>query len=76
MLGRHVYRVSVEGDVWHVTKDGEAPPARTFPSREAALRAAYGLAAADKPSRVTVERADGTLEEKTFGADPGQTPGQ
>ena len=74
MLGRHVYRVSpaAKGH-WLVAKEGEAQPRGTRPSREAAVEYACDLAAADEPSKVSVEDGAGRLaDERVFGVDPGE----
>ena len=69
MLGRHVYRVTPKsGGGWKVTLEGGESPSEVWPSREAAAKVAFALAAADTPSKVIVEGADGTLaEEREFG---------
>jgi hypothetical protein len=74
MLGRHVYRVSpaAKGE-WLVAKEGEAQPRGTRPSRDAAVKYACDLAAADEPSKVSVEDGQGKLaDERIFGVDPGE----
>ena len=71
MLGRHVYRVAPLADGrWRVEKEGEAAAQGHWPSREAAMRQAFELAAADEPSRLVVEDPAGTIvDERLFGAD-------
>lgn len=70
MLGRHIYRVSPAGDGWSVQKEGEAAPRGSWPTREAATRQAWDLAAADEPSKLVVEDPAGTIaDERLFGAD-------
>ena len=72
MLGRHIYRVSpTPNGGWSVTKEGESAPRDARQTRDGAVAFACALAAADEPSRVVVDNADGTLaEERIFGADP------
>ena len=76
MLGRHVYRVHPEAGRWTVTKEGEAEPRAELASREEAVAEASRLAAADKPSKVTVDDGDGViLDEHLFGSDLSQEIG-
>jgi hypothetical protein len=79
MLGRHVYRVSLAGGVWNITKEGETAAGAGqsgFVDREAALAEACRRAEADKPSRVIVDDGDGKiLEEQLFGSDLSQELG-
>ena len=78
MLGRHVYRVSpTPNGTWSVIKEGEPSARDARQTRDRAVEFACTLAAADEPSKVVVENADGTLaDERTFGADPGtERPG-
>ena len=76
MLGRHVYRVSpAPTGAWRVSKEGEPAARDSRTTRERAVELACALAAADEPSKVIVENADGTLaDEHIFGADPGADP--
>ncbi len=71
MLGRHVYRVSPLADHgWSVHKEGETAARGTWPTREAAMRQAWDLAAADEPSKLVVEDPAGTIaDERLFGSD-------
>jgi hypothetical protein len=74
MLGRHVYRVTLDGDTWRIAKDGEAEARGARRSRDDAIAYACDLAKADEPARVTVESPDGKIvEEHKFGVDPGQS---
>jgi len=76
MLGRHSYRVHPSDARWVVLKEGEAEPRARFDSRQAAVEEACRLAAADQPSRLTVDDGDGRiLEERLFGADLAQELG-
>ena len=76
MLGRHSYRVHPEQDRWVVRKEGEAEPCARCDSRESAFAEACRLAAADEPSRVTIDDGDGKiLDEQLFGADLAQELG-
>jgi hypothetical protein len=71
MLGRHIYRVSpTPSGAWSVTKEGESTARDARRTRARAVEFACALAAADEPSRVVIENADGTLaDERTFGKD-------
>jgi hypothetical protein len=58
-----------------VRKEGEATDRGTRATREEATRYAEELAAADEPSKVTVENEGGTIaEERVFGVDAGLMP--
>ena len=73
MLGRHVYRVHPIDGRWQIIKEGESAPRAAFGGRDAAVAEACRLAEADKPSRVTIDKGDGTVaEERLFGADASQ----
>jgi uncharacterized protein DUF2188 len=74
MLGRHVYRVKPKDENnWTVLKDGEDATRGERRRRNEAVDFACELAAADEPSKVVVERGDGTIdEERVFGIDQGQ----
>jgi hypothetical protein len=74
MLGRHVYRViPLADDGWGVQKEGEVTPRGRWPTREAAVRQGWELAAADEPSRLVIENPAGTIaDERLFGADAAQ----
>lgn len=64
-----VYRVTANEGRWTVKRDGE-PSMGTFDTRMDAMRLARSAASADRPSRIMVHRADGTVEEELeFGAD-------
>lgn len=71
MLGRHVYRVHLQGEEWIVSKDGEEAPRGNFTHREAAVAEALRLARSDQPARVMIDNDDGSIaEERLFGLDP------
>jgi hypothetical protein len=72
MLGRHIYRVTpTPSGTWSVSKEGEPTARDARQTRDRAVEFACTLGAADEPSKVVVENADGTLaDERTFGADP------
>lgn len=73
MLGRHSYRVHPSEGRWSVRKEGEDEPRARFERREEAIAEACRLAAADEPSRLTVDDGDGRLvEERLFGSDLSQ----
>jgi hypothetical protein len=71
VLGRHVYRVTpLAQNGWSVQKEGETTARGHWPTRDAAVRQACELAAADEPSRLVVEDPAGTIaEERLFGVD-------
>ncbi len=71
VLGRHVYRVRpLASQGWSVQKEGEVAARGRWPTREAAMRQAWDLAAADEPSKLVVEDPAGTIaDERLFGAD-------
>jgi hypothetical protein len=71
VLGRHVYRVSpLPGHGWSVQKEGEAMARGRWSTREAAMRTACELAAADEPSKIVLEDPAGTIaDERLFGSD-------
>lgn len=76
MLGRHSYRVHPDDGRWIVLKEGEAGPRASFAECSEAFAEACRLAAADEPSRVTIDDGDGRItEEKLFGADLSQELG-
>jgi hypothetical protein len=64
MLGRHIYRVRLNEQVWIVTKDGEARSRSRFPRREDAIAEAVRLAGSDEPAKVTIDNGDGTIAEE------------
>ncbi|HKS89796.1 MAG TPA: DUF2188 domain-containing protein [Stellaceae bacterium] len=73
MLGRHVYRVQLEGARWTVRKEGEMQPLGDFALQEEAVAAAGRWAERDQPSRVVVADGDGAiLDERLFGRDLSQ----
>lgn len=73
MLGRHGYRVHPDDGRWIVLKEGETEPRASFGECAAAVAEASRLAAADEPSRVTVDDGNGKIiEERLFGADLAQ----
>ena len=76
MLGRHSYRVHPSDGHWIVRKEGEDEPRASFAECDEAFAEACRLAAADEPSRVTVDDGDGRItREKLFGADLSQELG-
>jgi Uncharacterized protein conserved in bacteria (DUF2188) len=76
MLGRHSYRVHPSDAGWIVVKEGETQPRARFDGCDAAVAEACRLAAADEPSRVTVDDGEGRItEERLFGADLSQELG-
>ena len=71
MLGRHVYRVHPQDELWTVTKEGEDHPRAGYPGRTEAIAEAVRLAESDEPAKVTVDDGDGAItEEWLFGSDP------
>lgn len=71
MLGRHVNHVApLAAGGWGVEKEGEATARGRWPTREAAVRQAWELAAADEPSKLVIEGPAGTIVDgRLFGTD-------
>lgn len=60
---RRAYRVAAVGDGWAVLEAGDRPSS-THRTKKEALSAARALARAKAPSRLVIERLDGTVQEE------------
>jgi hypothetical protein len=71
MLGRHIYRVTLQDqNGWIVRKDGDDTVRGRQDTMDAAADFAATLAEGDPPSKLVVEGPEGTiLDERNFGDD-------
>lgn len=61
-MARRVWRVGYRAASWQVKRDGATRATKSFATKDEARHAAIELARANSPSRVVIQRVDGTVE--------------